>query len=66
MVMRIPYAEEYQNNTVSQISEKILHMRKQLKPGIPSACLWALGLNIGRSSAGSSNPVWSTHDSSTQ
>ena len=28
--MRIPYAEEYQNNTVSQISWKISHIRKRV------------------------------------
>ena len=31
------YAEECQNNTVFQISGKILRMRKQLKPGVLSA-----------------------------
>ena len=36
MVMHNPYAEEYQNNTVSQISGNILRMRKWLKPGILS------------------------------
>ena len=37
--MRNPYVEEYQNNTVSQISGKISCMCKQLKPGILfSAC----------------------------
>ena len=35
--MRNPYAEEYQNNTVSQISGKISRMRKRLKPGILSS-----------------------------
>ena len=30
------YAEEYQNNTVSQISGKISRMHKWLKPGILS------------------------------
>ena len=36
-VMRNPHAEEYQNNTVSQISGKILRMRKRLKPGVLSS-----------------------------
>ena len=44
--MRIPYTEEYQNNTVSQISGKILHMRKQLKPGVLSAHLWTPGTRL--------------------
>ena len=37
MDMHNPNAEEYQYNTVSQISGKILHMRKWLKPGIISS-----------------------------
>ena len=37
MVMRNPYAEEYKNNTVSQISGKILRMCKRLKPGALSS-----------------------------
>ena len=32
-----PYAEEYQDNMVSQITGKISLMRKQLKPGVLSA-----------------------------
>ena len=32
-----PCAEEYQNNTVSQIAERISRMRKRLKPGSPSS-----------------------------
>ena len=35
--MRNPCAEEYQNNTVSQISGKISRMRKRLKPGVLSS-----------------------------
>ena len=35
--MRNPYTEEYQNNTVSQISGKILCMRKRLKLGVLSS-----------------------------
>ena len=38
-VMCNPYAEEYQNNTVSQISGKISHMRKWLKPGVLSSAM---------------------------
>ena len=44
--MRIPYTEEYQNNTVSQISGKILRMHKQLKPGVLSAHLWTPGTRL--------------------
>ena len=37
MVMRNPYAEEYQNDKISQIYRKISRMRKRLKPGILSS-----------------------------
>ena len=35
--MHYPNTEEYQNNMVSQISGKISHMCKRLKPGVLSA-----------------------------
>ena len=44
--LRIPYTEEYQNNTVSQISVKISRMRKRLKPGVLSAHLWTPGTRL--------------------
>ena len=37
MAMYNSYAEEYQDNIVSQITGKISLMRKQLKPGVLSA-----------------------------
>ena len=35
--MHYPNTEEYQNNMVSQISGKISHVCKRLKPGVLSA-----------------------------
>ena len=41
--MHISYAEEYQNNTVAQISGKISRMRKWLKSGV----LFCPSMNAG-------------------